>query len=298
MGSAAADVVVPTLGRPSLSEAVESALRQEPPPARVIVVDDSGGEAARRLGTLAGVVEVVRGPRRGPGPARNAGLAVATSPLVAFLDDDDLWLPGRLGETTRALEANPGAVLAACDAFVPGGGYLDRFPGLPRGGGAVAHPFLLLVERGSFLCTSAVVGRREALLAAGGFAEDLSQAEDYALWLRMAASSGGVALVDEPLVRYRPGPTSISRDELEAAICARVAVERAFAASGRRGEAALGRAVAARRAALLATEARLRAAAGKEGAVGAALASIWARPGRAGLRALLRGAFASLGGRC
>lgn len=298
MGPGAADVVVPTLGRPSLAEAVESALRQDPPPARVIVVDDSGGDVGHLLGARAGAVEVLRGPRRGPGPARNAGLAAATSPLVAFLDDDDLWLPGRLGATVRALGADPGAVLAACDAFAPGGRYLDRFPGLPRGGAAVADPFVLLVQGGSFLCTSAVTGRRAALMAAGGFAEDLPQAEDYALWLRMAAAGGGVALVDEPLVRYRPGPTSVSRDGTEAAICARVAVERAFAGSGRRGEAALGRAVGARRAALLATEARLRAAAGKGGAVDAALASIRARPGRAGLRALVRAAFASLGGRC
>ena len=86
-------VVLPTRGRPGLMrEAVWSVLGQTVPASEIVVVDDGGeGEAERVVAPLrrgARVpVRVVQGAGRGPGAARNAGMAEARGELVAFLDD-------------------------------------------------------------------------------------------------------------------------------------------------------------------------------------------------------------------
>jgi len=97
-----ADVVVPTVGRPSLDELLDSLARCTGPlPGRVLLVDDRrepkdpllpGGLPPR----LAARVEVLRGPATGPAAARNAGWRASDAEWVVFLDDDvvpdDGWL--------------------------------------------------------------------------------------------------------------------------------------------------------------------------------------------------------------
>src|SRR5438132_13724922 len=107
MHSTASDVtvVVPTLGSsPYLREAVVSALADEP--AEVIVVVNGGADVV-----LAGA-KVVRRAEAGRSGARNEGVEAARTPFVAFLDDDDHALPGRLERQRAPLEADPGAVLS------------------------------------------------------------------------------------------------------------------------------------------------------------------------------------------
>ena len=96
------DVIIPSAGRETLGDLL-SALGTGPGPLpeRVIVVDDRPGAAASAPLTLgeppaplAGRMELVRGPGRGPAAARNAGWRRAASEWVAFLDDDVLPAPG------------------------------------------------------------------------------------------------------------------------------------------------------------------------------------------------------------
>ena len=78
---------------------MRSALAQDPAPAEVLVCDDGSpapaAERLRALESLDGTVRDLRAERGSGGPARprNAGLAAARGELVAFLDDDDEWLP-------------------------------------------------------------------------------------------------------------------------------------------------------------------------------------------------------------
>ena len=99
-----ADVVIPTVGRPSLARLL-AALAAEPPPGRVIVVHD--GEPDASLPAEPGLsYNVVEGPRRGPAAARNTGRRAARAEWIAFLDDDVVPEPGwaaRLLEDLRGL---------------------------------------------------------------------------------------------------------------------------------------------------------------------------------------------------
>ncbi|MDB4906515.1 MAG: hypothetical protein JWO05_1299 [Gemmatimonadetes bacterium] len=91
-----------------LGEAVESALGQRPAPHEVIVVDDgSGDDSATVARSFGRHVTVIDSAHRGASAARNLGAAAASGDAIAFLDADDVWLPGSL-EARVTLSAGAG----------------------------------------------------------------------------------------------------------------------------------------------------------------------------------------------
>src|SRR5258705_4399942 len=101
-------VIVPVLApAPYLAEALESVLGQDPAPDVVVVVDD-GSQPPLELSEDVQIVRLDDGPR-GPAAAREAGLAVLDTELVALADADDVWEPGKLAAQLEALEEHPGA---------------------------------------------------------------------------------------------------------------------------------------------------------------------------------------------
>lgn len=110
-------VIIPTHNRPNLLPvAVRSVLSQAVPPnvtVRTVIVDDASDPPARAtLGAVVDEVIILRNEQpRGPAAARNQGVAAIDADLVAFLDDDDRWLPGKLQACLAAFNAHPDAVL-------------------------------------------------------------------------------------------------------------------------------------------------------------------------------------------
>lgn len=114
-------VVIPTRNRPQLvCEAIESALSQREGQVEVIVVDDGSTDntadvIAARFGSR---VKFLRHKeRRGAGASRNTGIRAARGHLVAFLDDDDLWLPGKLDAEVSVFEEFPEAKAVVSDSL-------------------------------------------------------------------------------------------------------------------------------------------------------------------------------------
>jgi glycosyltransferase involved in cell wall biosynthesis len=95
-------VVIPTVGRPSLHAAAESALRQTVAPLEVIVVLDADREPHLPDSPAVKVVRTSGG--LGPGGARHAGIAASRGDVIALLDDDDTWSAEKL---ERQLAAAP-----------------------------------------------------------------------------------------------------------------------------------------------------------------------------------------------
>jgi glycosyltransferase involved in cell wall biosynthesis len=116
----------------------------------VIVVDNASTDATcecvqRDFGSK---VRLLHEPKPGAAYARNTGIATATSPLIAFLDADDLWLPGKLAEQFAALTAHPDVSLVFCH----GAEYSDppaTYPCNPESRPFV-HPSGLLARREAF----------------------------------------------------------------------------------------------------------------------------------------------------
>jgi glycosyltransferase involved in cell wall biosynthesis len=101
-------VVIPAFNRERfVAEALESVVAQEYRPIEVIVVDDGSTDATAEVaGTFSDVV-VIRQENRGPGAARNTGLARATGSFITFMDSDDVMSPRRLVAQVEHLRTHP-----------------------------------------------------------------------------------------------------------------------------------------------------------------------------------------------
>lgn len=199
-------MIVPTRNRPELLAETVAAIRAQTIAAELIVVDDGSEPAADVPGAT-----VLRRDRAGGSgaAARNAGAAAASSPWLAFCDDDDLWAPGKLAAQLAALAEHPtarwsatGCVVIDADRRIVGGQLLPDYSDL----GILLRQQNHVPGGGSSVLVAA-----ELFAAAGGFATDLEGSDDWELWLRLAASSP-LAYVDRPLVAYRAWSGGRSRD--------------------------------------------------------------------------------------
>jgi glycosyltransferase involved in cell wall biosynthesis len=200
-----------------LRETLRSVMSQTVMPAEVVVVDDgSTDETADVVREFEGAAPTVtllqlqHSNRRGP--LRNAGVAASISPLVTFLDSDDLWQPTRIERQLVEWARTPGAGFAFCNAYrFDEGGLIDP-PCLPltaRWNGYILGDVLEEPVAGG----STLMLKREAFERVGGF-RDLRMNEDYELTLRLA-SRYKASYVPEPLVlvREHAGRTTLAGRE-------------------------------------------------------------------------------------
>jgi glycosyltransferase involved in cell wall biosynthesis len=109
MSTPGISVVVPAYNAERyLAEALESVLVQTPPGTEVIVVDDGSTDGTAAVAeSFAPLVRVLREPHGGIGAAFNRGMREARGTLIASIDADDRWLPGKLSLQCEVLDAHP-----------------------------------------------------------------------------------------------------------------------------------------------------------------------------------------------
>jgi glycosyltransferase involved in cell wall biosynthesis len=202
MASPVVSVIIPYWRGRWAREAVESALGQRGAPTlEVIVCDDGSPEPARDavgLGDL--TIRIIRQRHAGQGAARNHAAACALGDWLAFLDEDDLWDPGKLTRQFAALGGGDAACLYCQYRDIDAGGrvLLERQTWVRP----LANPLADLIEANAIATSTAVV-RRDAFEAVRGFQAGNDGAEDYALWLALAAAGYGFSYCPDPLVSYR-----------------------------------------------------------------------------------------------
>ena len=181
-----------------LPRAIWSVLAHRDVNFELIVVDDaSTDDSAGYLASLGDprIITHVADKNLGPSGARNLGLRMARAPVVAFLDSDDAYLPGRLTTPLRVLAAEPTVVCVLSSARK-----YDR--ATPRD--AIIPDLKLASEafEWALICdlipveSTSITVRRAAALAAGGFCDALRRTEDREFLIRLARHGAGRLIAD------------------------------------------------------------------------------------------------------
>ncbi len=181
-----------------LAEAIESVLKQTRPVDEILVVDAGNFEETKAVvASFGSAVRYLPMQDRGLSGSRNFGIEHANGDWVAFLDDDDQWLPDKIKLQEQAAERSPKAVLVytSQQMFSENGTVGDATVLSPER----LWPGLRIKNN---IPPSTVMVERAAVLRCGGFNEKLRNCEDWDMWLRLA-HIGKFAAVLEPVTRYR-----------------------------------------------------------------------------------------------
>lgn len=186
--------------------AIDSVLVQHAPASEIIIIDDGSADdtvavVRGRVHGLANVHLIEMGRNRGVSAARNAGIGAAKGKYIAFLDADDVWLPGKLSKQLAKMEADPEVSLVSCNSRLisaDGVALKEGHRNRPPVQGADAWKTLLVYN---FIPTPTVLARTDLIKASGGFDESLAVGEDLDLWIKLG-TRGKIAMLSEILINY------------------------------------------------------------------------------------------------
>ncbi len=205
-------VVITTYDRAErLRQALESVAAQTYRDFEVIVVDDGSTDHTRQIAeSFSGRVPSLRYVRQvngGQSKALNTGIRMARGEYLAFLDDDDVWVPQKLARQVPMLEIDPGIGLVySAVVCTRNGAPLRRQPEQP------GWTLREMVERICFVHGSSVVARRECFDHAGMFDETMPRVKDFDMWLRIARHYR-LGFVDEALAEYVQHDDQLTRQD-------------------------------------------------------------------------------------
>ncbi len=203
MNNPTVSVIIPTCNRAqSLKKAIQSVCQQSFQSFEIIVVNDASSDntlaVLKELQQQDARIQVISHAKSvGGSEARNIGIRASCGEWVAFLDDDDCWLPQKLHAQLSMLAYFPNAV--ACSS-----GYIIHYPlGIKRHIYTPMHlPLESLLEANTLGGASVCLCKSTVLKQIGGFDAQLRSAQDWDLWIRLR-QAGLIISVQKPLVSYQ-----------------------------------------------------------------------------------------------
>ena len=214
-----------------IARSIDSVLNQTCPVDEIIVVDDgSTDNTADMVKHYGDKIRYIYQDNQGISGARNTGIKNTQGDYVAFLDSDDYWCPDKLERQMSLAEEHPeyGLLASRCDKIQCAENI--KKPNRPlsyqsrRGkSGWVLNDLF----QANFIRTSSVIIRRDCFDKVGLFDEKQKQAQDYDLWLRMAAEYQ-VGFINEFLTVYVDNPKGISGDGLIGRLYVLQALEKSY----------------------------------------------------------------------
>lgn len=193
-----------------IQETINSVVSQTHTDWELLIADDCSPDGTARIvedaSRLDGRVKLIRCAKNGgPAAARNAALRLARGRWVAFLDSDDLWLPGKLEESlTYASRQRAALTYTGYRRMTFDGGRVGRYVSVPR----TMNYYQLLGN--TAIATSTVLVDR---LAVGSITMRSTYYDDFVCWLEILKRGHLAHGLDKDLMRYRVVENSVSRNK-------------------------------------------------------------------------------------
>jgi glycosyltransferase involved in cell wall biosynthesis len=206
-------VIIPTYNRSKVvTRAIRSVLAQTFSDFELLIIDDSSNKETEMI--LRGyddhrISYFKNQSKKGGGASRNLGIKLAKGEYIAFLDDDDEWLPTKLAKQVFLMRKSGGQVAAISTGvriMISGNRRSTTF--MPKSEGRI---FRNLLKGNCVGSPSAVLVRRDVLQEIGGFDENLLSWQDNDLWLRIS-SHYEFKVLKEILVNYYVTASSITKN--------------------------------------------------------------------------------------
>ena len=218
-----ASIIIPTHNRPHLLWRVVESARQSGTNVEIIVVDDASTDETASVCKKLTDIKYIRLERnQGVAGARNVGILASTGRYVAFLDDDDVRLPGSIDVQAKALDSQPvagfvcGAMLMADQDYKATGEVF--LPSQTSG-----DVFWELMELDFPVMPLSTLIRKECLLTVGLLNPRLGGIDDWDIFVRIAELFP-VLVIDEPIGLYtQPTPSSAQGSSAQGAQLLRAA---------------------------------------------------------------------------
>jgi glycosyltransferase involved in cell wall biosynthesis len=223
--------VIPTYNRADvLGEAIESAFAQDVPALEVVVVDDGSTDGTPQLleeyrAKHGAALTVIRQENAGESAARNEGILRARNELVALLDSDNSWRPGKLAAQLALHVSDPALEFSFTGYATFGSEHEDVLLEAWDPDATCALEELLV---GCCINTSTVVATKRLLTDVGLFDTSLECCQDHDLWLRIAAAGHRIDYVPEVLLDYRVHSGGTSSNQGLVAASTEVVITRLF----------------------------------------------------------------------
>ncbi len=189
-------VVIPLYNKEKqIAATLQSVLQQSFLDFEVVVVNDGStdGSVAAAEAVQDARIRIIHQENAGVSAARNRGIEEARYDLIAFLDADDRWKPEYLQTQYELTQKYPECSVFACNyEFVHADGSIRPtiIRKLPFAGqdGILSNYFEVASCSNPPLFTSAVMARKTAMQAIGGFPAGIKSGEDLLTWARLSCS--------------------------------------------------------------------------------------------------------------
>jgi glycosyltransferase involved in cell wall biosynthesis len=219
--------IIPTFNSAAtLPAAIDSALAQDFREQEIIVVNDGSTDSTQAVLDSYGThISVIQQENRGQPTARNKAIERAHGDYIAFLDADDIWLPGRLSKTVSALERNPAAALVFSDYV-----RIDQSGNLVQDravSASLAHPPSMdeILTHWWPISPTTVTMPRSIWARCGGFHAEATGFEDIYFFI-LARECGEFEYLTEPLAKFRLSSAELGPDKWSPDVFLRLIEER------------------------------------------------------------------------
>ncbi len=213
-------IIIPTYNHAKyLPDAIKSCLAQTYPDIEIIVVDDDSTDNTREVVARYSQVTYIHQPNQGPATARNTGWRQSRGAYLQFLDADDLLLPTKIEKCMAVFDSHPEIGVVYTESEIRSADLKQTYPIDQVGGHGLETLSLrsIILRTWPFFPPHGPLIDRRRIEQVGGFDESLRHADDWLMWVSLAAYGVTFYRVPEALVIHRKLSGSYSSHSLDMA---------------------------------------------------------------------------------